>query len=141
MIYRRIDEVIGSAREVHAENGNWTSRRILLRRDGMGFSFHETIIMPDTETHIWYRNHLEAVYCVEGEGEVEALKTGKVYKIEPGVMYALDENDEHLLRCTKMMRLMCVFVPPITGYEVHREDGSYAIVEEDIIEEPAEPLK
>lgn len=130
MIHRRIEEIIGTDREVHAENGNWLSRRILLKKDGMGFSFHETIIMPDTETHIWYKNHLESVYCIEGEGEIETVSDGKVYPIEPGVLYALDKNDEHYLRCKKKMRLMCVFVPPITGDEVHREDGSYAIVEE-----------
>ena len=127
MIYRRIEDIVGSDREVHAENGNWTSRRILLRSDGMGFSFHETIIHPGTETHIWYKNHLESVYCVEGVGEIETLSDGKVYPIVPGVMYALDKNDEHLLRCSETMRLMCVFVPPLTGSEVHKEDGSYEL--------------
>ncbi|NIQ05894.1 MAG: L-ectoine synthase, partial [Candidatus Korarchaeota archaeon] len=60
-------------------------------KDGMGFSLHETIIKAGTETHMWYKNHLEAVYCVEGLGEIEDKKTGKIHKITPGVMYALDE--------------------------------------------------
>jgi L-ectoine synthase len=79
MIVKNLNEIIGSEREVHAENGNWISRRFLLRDEGMGFSFHETIIKANTETHIWYKNHLEAVYCVAGNGEIEDLKSGKIY--------------------------------------------------------------
>jgi L-ectoine synthase len=79
MIVRTLNEIIGSDREVHAENGNWVSRRFVLDEDKAGFSFHETIIKAGTETHIWYKNHIEAVYCVAGDGEIEDLKTGKVF--------------------------------------------------------------
>ncbi|HQI23528.1 MAG TPA: ectoine synthase, partial [Smithella sp.] len=68
MLVRTIDDIRGTRREVFAENKNWVSRRLLLKKDGMGFSFHETIIFAGTETHIWYKHHLEAVFCVEGEG-------------------------------------------------------------------------
>ncbi|PKL39525.1 MAG: L-ectoine synthase [Spirochaetae bacterium HGW-Spirochaetae-1] len=129
MIVKMIDEIIGSEHDIMAGNGNWLSRRILLKNDGMGFSFHETIIFPDTETHIWYKNHLEAVYCIEGEGEIETVGDGKKYGIMPGMLYALDKNDEHWLRCSKKMKLICVFVPPLTGAEVHDGDGSYSILE------------
>jgi len=126
MIVRTIDEIKNSEREVHAENVNWTSRRMVLADDKMGFSFHETIIYANTETHIWYKNHLEAVYCIEGEGEVETIPDGKKYPIKPGTMYALNEHDEHYLRAfNNDMRLICVFDPALTGKEVHREDGSY----------------
>ena len=64
MIVRNVEDVIGTDQEIITEN--WTSRRVLLSRDGMGFSFHETVIFPGTETHIHYRNHLEAVWCIEG---------------------------------------------------------------------------
>lgn len=130
MIVRNLKEIKNSEREVFAENKNWVSRRFLLKKDGMGFSFHETIIFAGTETHIWYKNHLEAVYCVGGKGEIETVKDKKVYPIEDGTMYALNENDEHYLRATEDMRLICVFSPPITGNEVHLPDGSYPIVEE-----------
>lgn len=128
MILRSIDDIKNTDREVFAENKNWVSRRLLLKKDGMGFSFHETIIFAGTQTHIWYKNHVEAVYCVEGEGEVEALADGRIYRITPGIMYALNNNDEHYLRADKGkdMRLLCVFNPPVTGREVHQADGSYA---------------
>ena len=125
MIIRRLKDIVGSEREVEAPNGNWVSRRFILDSDGMGFSFHETIIRAGTETHLWYKNHLEAVYCVGGRGEIEDLATGEVHPIEDGTIYALDKHDEHLLRASEDMRLICAFNPPVTGREVHDEDGAY----------------
>ncbi len=125
MIVRTLKEIIGTDRDVEAENGNWVSRRLLLDKDGMGFSFHETIIFAGTETHLWYKNHLEAVYCVGGCGEIEDLATGKIHPIEDGTIYALNNHDEHLLRATEDMRLVCAFNPPVTGREMHDEDGAY----------------
>lgn len=129
MIVRRVEDIIGTDKEVKAENGNWVSRRMLLKKDGMGFSFHETVIFAGTETHIWYKNHLEAVYCVGGRGEIETLNDGRVYPIEDGVMYALNEHDNHLLRATEDMRLICVFNPALRGDEVHDENGVYPVYE------------
>ncbi|MDH5359968.1 MAG: ectoine synthase [Gammaproteobacteria bacterium] len=126
MIVRYQRDVIGSEREVHAENGNWSSRRLVLDDDAAGFSFHETIIRAGSETHICYKNHIEAVYCVGGEGEIEDIKSGKVYPINDGTMYLLNEHDEHYLRGFSEMRLICAFNPPITGRETHNEDGAYA---------------
>lgn len=126
MIVRTLEEIRGSNREVEAANGNWVSRRFVLNDDGVGFSFHETIIRAGTETHIWYKHHLEGVYCVAGEGEIQDIATGKVYPIKDGTMYLLDKNDEHYLRGFTDMRLICVFTPPILGRETHDEDGAYA---------------
>ncbi|HBN60724.1 MAG TPA: L-ectoine synthase, partial [Halomonas sp.] len=48
-----------------------------------------------------------------------------------GDIYLLDQHDEHLLRGKeKGMTVACVFTPPITGNEVHREDGSYAAADD-----------
>ncbi|MDQ0337490.1 L-ectoine synthase [Caldalkalibacillus uzonensis] len=135
MIVKRLEDIIGTDQEVSTDN--WISRRLLLRKDGMGFSLHDTIIKKGTETFIWYKNHLEAVYCIEGEGEVEVLddngeKTGEIYPIMPGTVYALDGHEKHLLRATTAdMRMVCVFNPPVTGKEVHDENGVYPLIEED----------
>lgn len=127
----KLDDIIGTEQDVQAENGNWVSRRLILKKDNMGYSVHDTVIKAGTETHIWYQNHLEAVYCIEGDGEVETLKDGKVYKITPGTLYALDEHDEHLLRGgSEDMRVVCVFNPPISGKEVHDENGVYPVDDE-----------
>jgi len=129
MIVRSLQDVMGTDRDVATPH--WISRRLLLKRDGMGFSLHETTVYPGTETAIWYANHLEAVYCIEGEGEVETLADGVVHPIRPGVVYALDRHDKHLLRARTRMRLVCVFNPPLTGREVHDENGVYPLVEDE----------
>jgi len=125
VIVRTIDEIQGTDSEVFTPN--WVSRRLLLKKDGMGFSFHETIVYADTETPMQYLNHLEAVYCLEGEGEVENLDNGKVYPIKSGTIYALDQHDKHILRAKTQMRMACVFNPPCTGKEVHDENGVYPL--------------
>lgn len=134
MIVRNVKDVIGTQDEIRTDT--WTSRRVLLKKDGMGFSFHETIIHPGTQTHIHYQNHLEAVWCVEGDGEIETIADGKKYALGPGVVYALDQHDEHWLRGGKTpLRVICVFNPPLSGREVHDEKGVYpADLEEDVKE-------
>lgn len=129
MIVRKLSEIIGTDREVAGPG--WTSRRLLLKKDGMGFSFHETIIPAGTVHQFWYKNHLEAVYCVAGNGSIEDLATGEVHAIHDGVLYALNNHDRHILRGGSAdMRLICAFNPPVTGGETHDSDGSYVLPEE-----------
>lgn len=123
MIVRRVEDVEGTDAEVSA--GNWISRRLLLKKDGIGFSLHETTIYAGTETTMQYLNHLEAVFCIKGEGEVETVSDGNVYPIKAGTVYALDQHDKHILRAKTQMRMVCVFNPPCTGKEVHDENGAY----------------
>ena len=127
MIVRSLSEVEKSPRRVVAPN--WESARILLSSDGMGFSFHIKTVYAGTETHMWYRNHLEAVYCMEGEGELEA-QDGTRHLIKPGTLYALDQHDQHVLRARTTMRFACVFNPPLVGDEVHDAEGVYPLKEQ-----------
>ena len=129
MIVRTLDEVKGSEREVHA--ATWTSRRLLLRKDGMGFSMHDTTIHAGTETEMRYLNHLEAVYCIAGDGEIEVLPEGPCYPIAPGTLYALDGHERHVLRAHSELRMVCVFNPPVAGGEVHGADGAYPAASEE----------
>jgi L-ectoine synthase len=128
MIVRTLEECKNSERRIVSYN--WESIRMLLKDDKMGFSFHITTIYDNTETHIHYQNHLESVYCISGEGEIEVIGD-KTYPINPGTLYILDKNDEHYLRAykDKEMVMACVFNPPITGAEVHNEHGVYPLVE------------
>lgn len=127
MIVRTLEECENSSRKIESETGTWNSVRMLLKDDNMGFSFHITTIYADTETPIWYQNHLESVYCMSGEGEIETVDDGKVYPIKPGTLYILDKNDQHLLRGFSEMKLACVFNPPLIGNEVHNKDGAYEL--------------
>ena len=130
MIVRDLQEAENSERRVAATN--WESTRLLLKSDGMGFSLHVTTIYAGTVTPMCYSNHLEAVLCIQGEGEVETASDGKVYAIRPGVMYALDEHDSHVLRAKTKMRMVCVFNPPLHGKEVHDRAGAYPLEAEEI---------
>jgi L-ectoine synthase len=123
MIVRRLDEIEGSERDVSAPT--WRSRRLLLARDGMGFSLHDTLLHAGTETEMCYRHHVEAVYCIDGEGELQELPDGRVWPIAPGTMYALDGHERHVLRAKTELRMVCVFNPPVTGAEIHGADGAY----------------
>lgn len=124
MIVRELSALIGGARDVRADT--FHSRRLLLAEDGLGFSLHDTVLHAGSETLIWYRHHLEAVYCIEGHGELELLDEGRTITIQPGTMYALDGQERHLLRAIDDLRCVCVFTPPLRGDEVHDEDGVYA---------------
>ncbi|MCA9122361.1 MAG: ectoine synthase [Planctomycetaceae bacterium] len=130
MIVRSLEDVKGTEREISGVN--WTSRRLLLRSDKMGFSLHDTVIRAGTSTEMHYQNHLEAVYCIQGKGTVTVVETGEVLPIERGTMYALDQNDRHVLAAETTMRMVCVFNPPLTGPESHDECGVYPLIEEPV---------
>jgi L-ectoine synthase len=125
MIVKKIGDLLQSPRHVTAPN--WESVRLLLASDEMGFSMHLTRLYAGRETKMWYRHHLEAVYCLEGTGEIQTLADGKVHALEPGTLYALDQNDRHVLRAFTDIVCVCVFNPPLRGREVHDADGAYAI--------------
>ena len=125
MIVRHLEDIVNTERDVRAENGNWESRRLILNNDAVGFSLHDTIIHAGTETLLWYKHHIEAVYCIEGEGEVETTDNGEVHPIKAGSVYLLNGNERHWLRAKTTMRMVCVFNPPVTGKETHDADGAY----------------
>ncbi len=134
MIVRTLEECQNSARKIESETGTWNSVRMLLKDDNMGFSFHITTIYANTETPIWYQNHLESVYCISGEGEIETVADGKIYPIKPGTLYILDKHDKHLLRGFSEMTMACVFNPPLIGNEVHDKNGAYQLSAEPVTE-------
>lgn len=126
MIIRDFHALQGTDKAV--SDARWTSVRMLLAGDGMGFSFHITTLQAGSEHTFHYKHHFESVYCISGTGAITDLATGETHAIRPGVMYALDQHDHHTVRADAGadMVLACVFNPPVTGTEVHREDGSYA---------------
>lgn len=126
-----VEDLDGTDRDVTPADGNWRSRRIVLAKEGVGFSFHETILYAGTESDFWYANHIESVYCVGGEGELVNRETGEVHPIRDGMCYLLDGNEKHTVRAKTNLRMACVFNPPVTGREVHDENGVYPLITED----------
>ena len=133
MIVRKLRDLLGTDKEVGSKDLGWTSRRLLLKDDGMGYSVHDTVIHQGAALEMHYKNHLEAVYLTEGAGEIEDLATGEVHALEKDTLYALNKNDKHVLRANKgtHMRMVCVFNPPVSGTEVHDETGAYPIPNND----------
>jgi len=130
MIVRDINKILKDEPARVVSDANWTSIRMLLADDGMGFSFHITFLEAGSEHVFEYKNHFESVYCMQGSGSITDIATGKTHAIRPGVMYALNAHDRHVLRAEEELVMACVFNPPVTGKEVHRADGSYAAAEE-----------
>jgi L-ectoine synthase len=56
MIVRTLEEVAGTERDVAGEG--WRSRRLLLRRDQLGFSLHDTTVEAGSVLHLQYKHHL-----------------------------------------------------------------------------------
>jgi len=128
MIVRDLNALKGTDRDV--SDAQWSSVRMLLADDAMGFSFHITTLAAGSEHTFHYKNHFESVYCMAGSGSITDLATGETHPIRPGVMYALNLHDRHTLRADKELVMACCFNPPVTGKEVHRADGSYAAADE-----------
>ncbi|NLB89202.1 MAG: ectoine synthase [Syntrophomonadaceae bacterium] len=125
MIVKQLKDIIGSKHDI--DTPNWRSLRMLLKDDKIGFSLHHTIIKAGTTTYIWYKDHLEAVYCIKGKGEIELVDSGDIYQIEAGTLYVLNGHEKHYLKADSEMHMVCVFNPPLSGTEVHGEDGSYPL--------------
>lgn len=130
MIVRDLKEASKTRR--HVVSNGWESTRLLLKDDKMGFSFHITTIHAGAELPMHYQNHLESVYCISGEGSIFDVATGETHAIRPGVMYALDKHDKHVLRAKTEMQMACAFNPPLHGREVHDEAGVYPLEAEGV---------
>lgn len=126
MIVRALDEIIGTNRDVAGPG--WKSRRLLLATDGMGYSLSDTLILEGSALTLEYTQHFEACYCISGTGDITAQSDGITHRLAPFTVYALNKHDRHTVRAINGdLRLVCVFNPPLTGQEVHRADGSYAL--------------
>ena len=109
------------------EWGAGLSRRFLVSADELGYTVTDTIVWKGTRSLLEYKHHLETCYCIGGKGHVEDLD-GRVFPLEPGVIYALDKHDAHYLVASpdEDLRLVCVFTPALQGDERHNLLGDAA---------------
>ncbi|MDI3329352.1 MAG: ectoine synthase [Micrococcus sp.] len=126
MLVTNLNDLNDTDRDIQSET--WRSRRMVLAGEGVGFSFHDTVIYAGTTSTFHYANHIEAVYCVQGEGTLTNEETGEVHELRDGTMYLLDGHEKHTVRATTELRMACVFNPPVTGRETHDADGIYPLV-------------
>lgn len=126
MIVRQLEDVVGTPRDVRGST--WSSRRLLLADDQVGFSVHDTVIDAGTTTEMWYKHHVEAVYCIEGRGRLLDRETGTEHPLGPGTLYVLDGHERHTVHADSQLRMVCVFSPPCTGQETHDDEGTYPLL-------------
>jgi quercetin dioxygenase-like cupin family protein len=106
----------------------FVSNRLLLESDNVGFTMTKTVIEPGK--YFWhYKNHLESCFCVSGKAKLINANSHEAYEIVPDVSYTLDKHDPHYFEAEEETTLICVFNPPLTGKELHDEDGAYSKVE------------
>jgi L-ectoine synthase len=103
MFVRTLNDLVQGKGEIRTPS--WSSHRLLHKDDGIGVTLTDAVLEPGMHQAWWYKNHLEAVYCLEGEGVLEDLATGKFYKIKAGTLYALDKHEPHRLLVKRRMRV------------------------------------
>jgi L-ectoine synthase len=84
----------------------------------------DSILEEGVEMVLRQKNHLEARYCLEGEGAVEELGTGTIHEIWPGTHHATNDHDRHLIQARSRLRIGCAFFRALAGEEVRDADGS-----------------
>ncbi len=122
MIVKTLEDVVGTKGDAHGNK--WHSLRLLHKEDGMGVTLTDSILEEGFEMVLCQKNHMEACWCLEGEGTVEELDSGTVHEIKPGTLYAMNEHDRHRIFAKTRMRLIATFTPPLTGEAVHDVDAS-----------------
>lgn len=106
-------------------DGSFISYRLLTESDNMGFTVCKTVIPKGGPHHWHYTKHQEACYCISGHGLLLNKETSEEFHITPDTIYILDNHDDHEFTAFTDVILISVFNPPLTGHELHKEDGSY----------------
>ncbi len=122
MIIKRKEDIVGTKGDASGER--WHSIRLLHEEDGMQVTLTDSILEAGFEMQLWQKNHLEACYCIEGEGTVEEIDSGTVHDIGPGTLYAMNNHDRHRIKAITQMHILCTFYPALSGHETHDSDGS-----------------
>lgn len=127
MIHRTFEQMKGTPNFVQADG--FVSARLAVASDNLGFTVTEAIGDADIDLEVEHKNHIEAVYVLEGTGTIELVESGEKYRIEPGVFYCFDKHERHRYYLDTEVRAIAIFNPPLTGDEVNDADGGYAVSE------------
>ncbi|HEX6286458.1 MAG TPA: ectoine synthase [Acidimicrobiia bacterium] len=115
MLIRHLDQISNTERDVFGQG--WRSRRLVVADDGLRYSFHVTTLDEGARLEFEYEDHRETVYCIQGEGQIQDLATGRTERIKPGTIYSAGIGEPHVITADTSMSLVCVFDPPLAGTE------------------------
>lgn len=79
MIVKPLEDVYDTKGEMHVDR--WHSLRLLHLEDGLGVTLTDSILEEGFEMVLWQKSHVEACYCLEGEGTVEEFDPGTVCEV------------------------------------------------------------
>ena len=106
-------------------HGRANAYRYLTQEDGCGFTISTPRAPAGKSIVLWYQNHVEANYILEGEGSVKDQTTGEEWDLAPGTVYVVGPKDRHQIQANTDFYLMSVFNPPLVGDETHDNQGGY----------------
>ena len=121
MFVKRLSET----RVVGIAHGSVTAYRYLTQEDGCGFTVSTPRAPAGKSIVLWYQNHVEANYVLEGKGTVEDKSTGEKWDIAPGTVYVVGPRDRHQVESDTGLYVLSVFNPPLVGNETHDDLGGY----------------
>ncbi len=121
MIVKRLSDT----RVVPIGHGRTNAYRYLLHDDECGFTISTPRAPGGKSIVLWYQNHVEANYILDGEGAVEDVTTGERWDLAPGTLYVVGPKDRHFIESENGLYVMSIFNPPIYGHETHDEQGTY----------------
>ena len=106
-----------------ATSGTVRMSHYLSPDDGCGL----TVSLPrgTADSMLWYKNHVEANYVLEGEATVEDLASRQVWALRPGSLYVVGPRDRHHLKAEREVYFISVFNPPLEGDAARDADGAY----------------
>lgn len=56
---------------------------------------------------MWYKNHIEAVYVIEGDGELEGISNRKTHHLYLDTVYTFNSHEFHIVRPKTDVRMVC----------------------------------
>ena len=113
------------ARVVGISHVGTEAYRYMTMEDECGLTIATARPPAHSSAVLWYRNHVEANYILEGEGWVEDLTTGEKRDLAPGSLYVVGPKDRHQVTWLTDLWVMSIFNPPIYGDETHDDQGGY----------------
>jgi len=128
VLVRTLADLEAAGRVLDLASGT-RSARYVVAADRLGYSYNDNRGMAGNDITLWYKNHWEANFIIEGRGEVADLTTGQAWTLEPGVMYIVGPNDRHRLRLSQDSHFLSIFCPPLRGDERHDPEGGYPAAE------------
>jgi L-ectoine synthase len=126
MFVKTLRELRDAGREMVVAGGSARTVRMLLQEDCLGFTLADVSLAAGNRNTLWYKNHWEANYILDGDGEVSDLTTGESWTMEPGMLYCVGPKDRHSMHAKTDLHLLSIFCPALKGDEVHDGDGALA---------------